>query len=248
MPEKKKRTPDEIIEVLVVVMLGITALLTAWGSWIGSLHGGVQASSYTTSNNLASEGNSEYNAAVQKMNQDMILWNSISDMQLEITYYIDQYDNDNIEKLCDQLYYKLQENLSESMSEAIGWSKLTEEDHADTKTAILTWMQMKEAYTSPFFDEEYCLSYFETSNALLIQSQEVLKQGDEANANGDAFGLVAVIYSVVLFLLGIAGSFKKLSSKYALLAIALAAFIFATIYMITIPMPLDFSMSSFFGG
>ena len=66
---KKKPDMDKLTELIIVIMLGVTALLTAWASWIGSLHGGNQATNYATSNNLASEGNSEYNAGVQQMNQ-----------------------------------------------------------------------------------------------------------------------------------------------------------------------------------
>ena len=45
---KKKRDPEKILEIIVAVFLGITALATAWASWIGSLHGGNQATNYTT--------------------------------------------------------------------------------------------------------------------------------------------------------------------------------------------------------
>ena len=61
-PKKKPLLSPQKIEILVAIFLGITALLTAWATWIGSLHGGNQATNYTKSNNLASEGNSEYNA------------------------------------------------------------------------------------------------------------------------------------------------------------------------------------------
>ena len=54
---KKKRDPEKILEIIVAVFLGITALATAWASWIGSLHGGNQATNYATSNKLSSEGN-----------------------------------------------------------------------------------------------------------------------------------------------------------------------------------------------
>ena len=245
--ETKKRSLDEIIELIVVILLGVTALLTAWGSWIGSLHGGVQATSYTQSNNLASEGNSEYNAGVQQMNQDMLLWNDISDMQLDISFNLENGDEYAATKTCYQLYYKLNENLTERMSDAIGWSALTEEELSDPESAVYTWLEMDEAYTSPFFDEEYVAGYFDTANELLTASAEQLEIGKAANANGDAFGLVTVIYSVVLFLLGIVGTFKKTSNKYALIGISAVAFIFATVYMVTIPMPLDFSFLSFFG-
>lgn len=245
---KKKKTPDGIIELIVVVMLGITALLTAWGSWIGSLHGGNQATSYTTSNNLASEGNSEYNAGIQQMNQDMLLWNDISDMQMEISFAQGSGDEVTADKTCYQLFYKLEENLSERMAEAIGWGSMGEEEYNDPTGTVLAWMESDEAYTSPFFDEEYVAGYIETANDLLAQSQEELEKGKEANANGDAYGLVTVIYSVVLFLLGIVNTFNNYKNKCVIVAVSLVAFLFATVYMLTIPMPAGFHITSFFTG
>ena len=76
----------------------------------------------------------------------------------------------------------------------------------------------------------------------------MLEQGQKDNSNGDAFGLVTVIYSVVLFLLGIAGSFNHKANKYAVVIIALVAFVIATIYMFTLPMPTGFNITSFFKG
>ncbi len=245
----EKRSKDEIIELIVVIMLGITALLTAWGSWIGSLHGGNQATSYTTSNNLASEGNSEYNAGVQQMNQDMLLWNDVSDMQMEISFAQGKNDNDTVEKVSTQLFFKLDENLSERMAEAIGWNyMLSEEEKSDPVGTVLAWLESDEAYTSPFFNEEYLAGYFETANELLAQSREALEVGKQANANGDAYGLVTVIYSVVLFLLGIVSTFNNTKNKIAIVAISLVAFLLATIYMFTIPMPTGFNLASFFTG
>ena len=245
---KAKKSLDEIIELIVVIMLGVTALLTAWGSWIGSLHGGNQATSYTTSNNLASEGNSEYNAGVQQMNQDMLLWNDISDMQMEISFAQANGDEMTVAKVCYQLFYKLDENLTEDMAAAIGWNyQMSEEEYADPEGTVMAWLEKDEAYTSPFFDEAYVAGYFETANDLLAQSQAELEKGKQANQDGDAFGLVTVIYSVVLFLLGIVSSFSSTKNKVAIVIISLAAFVFATVYMITIPMPDGFSMAGFFG-
>ena len=244
---KKSRDTDKIIELVIVVMLGITALLTAWASWIGSLHGGNQATNYAQSNNLASEGNSEYNAGVQQMNQDMILWNDISSLQIEIIFAQNNNDETQLAKLCNQLFYKLTENVSETMALFIDWDT-NDNTSDDPQATILAWLKKENSMTSPFFDEEYVNSYFIEANELLAQSQEVLEQGQKDNSHGDAFGLVTVIYSVVLFLLGIAGSFSHKANKYAVIAIALVAFIIATVYMLTLPMPTGFNIASFFGG
>lgn len=247
--EKKKMDREALLELIVVILLGVSALCTAWASWIGSLHGGNQATNYTVSNNQASEGNSEYNAGVQQMNQDMLLWNDVSDMQMAILFAKDAGDQLTLDKTCYQLFYKLDENLSESMAESIGWSyQLSQAEYDDPTATVLAWMEGDAAMTSPFFDEEYTASYFAAANDLLAQSQATLEQGRKDNANGDAFGLVTVIYSVVLFLLGISGSFKSIKNKYALVAISLVAFAGATIYMLTLPLPTGFSLLGFFEG
>ena len=75
----------------------------------------------------------------------------------------------------------------------------------------------------------------------------MLEQGKKDNANGDAYGLVTVIYSVVLFMLGIVGTFKRLPNRTIVLCVAIAGFLFATIYMITIPLPTGFNLLSYFG-
>ena len=54
---KSKKSREDILEIIVAIFLGVTALATAWASWIGSLHGGNQATNYTQSNNMAADGN-----------------------------------------------------------------------------------------------------------------------------------------------------------------------------------------------
>ena len=71
-------------KILVAIFLGITAILTAWASWIGSLHGGNQATNYTKSNNVSAEGNSEYNSAYQLYLSDQLAWNTMSEYSFDL--------------------------------------------------------------------------------------------------------------------------------------------------------------------
>ena len=98
----------------------------------------------------------------------MLLWNDISDMQMEISFARNNGDDATMEKTCYQLFYKMDENLSERMAEAIGWNfTLSEAEQNDPVGTVLAWMEKDEAYTSPFFDEEYLAGYIETANELL---------------------------------------------------------------------------------
>ena len=226
---KKKRDPEKILEIIVAVFLGITALVTAWASWIGSLHGGNQATNYATSNNLSSEGNSMYNEAAQNLTQDMMLWNEISDVLIESSYAEEKNDTEAVEKYDWKLEKLLNDNCSAELAQAI------------------TWAMEQDEYTSPFDKEGFTDSYLTDAKEMIAEADKLLEQGKKDNANGDAFGLVTVIYSVVLFLLGIVGTFKRLPNRYVILGVAIAGFLFATIFMFTIPMPTGFNILSYFG-
>lgn len=225
---KRKRSKEEIIEIVVAIFLGVTALATAWASWIGSLHGGNQATNYTTSNNMAADGNARYNEAAQAYMQDMLLWNEISDLRIEYTFAEENGDTAEMEKLDWKLNQLYNDNCSDALYDAILWADEQEE------------------YASPFEMEGFVDSYFEDAMTVLAESEEILEQGKQDNKNGDSFGLVTVIYSVVLFLLGIVGTFKNLPNRYIVLAVALVGFLVATIYMVTLPLPTGFNILSFF--
>ncbi len=226
---KQKRSKEEVLEIIIAIFLGVTALATAWASWIGSLHGGNQATNYTTSNNLAADGNSRYNEASQNLMQDMMLWNQISEASLNLTFAEESGDDIEAEKYSYLLDQLMSDNATQEFLDAVNWA-LDQED-----------------YATPFDMEGYVDSYFEDAWAVLDESEALLEQGKQDNSNGDKFGLVTVIYSVVLFMLGIVGTFKKLPNRYIITGVAIAGFLFATIYMFTIPMPTGFNLFGFFG-
>lgn len=226
-PKKKKFLTAKRIEVITAVFLGVTALLTAWATWIGSLHGGNQATNYSKSNNLAAEGNAAYNSAMQLYLSDMMTWNTAIDYQLDATVARMKGNEEEAKVYEEKTEAFMQQNCSQIMLDAIG--------------------QMDDKMTSPFEVAGTTEKYFEDANALLAQSQELLEEGKLDNAHGDAYNLVNVIYSVVLFLLGIVGIFKNLPNRAVVLIVAVVGVVLATIYMFTIPLPTGFNFLSFFG-
>ena len=121
----------------------------------------------------------------------------------------------------------MNENCSPKLLEAIAGKNLQEEG-------------------SPFENEDFANSYFEKAKELLDESQNVLEEGKQDNLRGDSYKLVSVIYSLVLFLLGIIGVFKDFQSRKALFIFSVCILIFAIIYMLTIPMPTGFDITKFF--
>ncbi|MDE8718683.1 hypothetical protein PZH37_16970, partial [[Eubacterium] siraeum] len=75
-----------------------------------------------------------------QMNQDMILWNDISSLQIEIVFA--QYNNNEAElaKLCNQLFYKITEYVSETMAAKIDWNT-ADNSSSDPQATILAWLE-----------------------------------------------------------------------------------------------------------
>ncbi|MBR4555370.1 MAG: hypothetical protein IKO27_07235 [Ruminococcus sp.] len=226
--KKKSLLSENAIEILVAVFLGITALLTAWASWIGSLHGGNQATNYTKSNNLASEGNSEYNAGLQDYLSDVMVWNTYNEYLFERDIAEANGNEEEVRLIEEKIENYLAQNGSQILQDAF------------------EQMENDSSINSPFDISGMTDKYYEHANELLAESQELLEEGKKDNANGDSYNLVNVIYSVVLFMLGIVGVFRRLPNRAAVLCIAVVGLIATTIYMVTIPMPTGFSFSNFF--
>lgn len=236
---KKSFLDENKLEIVTVILLGITALLTAWASYVGSIHGGNQATNYATSNNLSSDGNSIYNAAVQTLTQDMDTWNTIMDYEIEILYADAVNDQDSLEAYVWKLQWFCQDNLTEDMAAMIQYDQEAFNDGVNDTEDILAWLNDESgvALNSPFYDEAFVQSYFDEANAKLDEAQLVLEQGQQDNANGDKFSLVTVLYSVALFMLGIVGVFKNQTNKKIVLAVSVVCLLIAVIFMVTIPLP-----------
>lgn len=220
MDNAKLEKRSNLIEIIVVVLLGITAVATAWSSWQGALHGSQQDQKYTKANHLNSEANSTYNEGMQNLNQDLMIWNQLMGLNIDLAFAEDKRDADEVEKL----EYKIGQIMDDSVSEEF--------------EAAIAWAGEQEEYASPFDNEDFVNTYFEAAWDLYAESEEMMAAGDANNTHGDNQGLVSVIYAVVLFLLGITSSFKRLLPKYVLLAASGIGFIIATILMFTIPIVL----------
>ena len=212
------------LEMFVAIFLGVTALLTAWATWIGSLHGGNQATNYTKSNNLSADGNSMWNEASQQYMQDMLTWNSIVDVKMDIEIAKSQGNSKEAELLQDKMDSLIYDSGSDDFIDAVEWAFDQPE------------------WATPFEKEGYVDHYYEEAQEVLDESSEILLQGQEDNANGDRYGLVTVIFSLVLFLLGIVGIFKNLPNRKLVFFISLVFLLIATIYMFTIPLPQGFTL------
>ena len=225
---KKLFITEARLEICIAILLGITAFLMAWASWISSLHGGNQATNYTKSNNLAAEGNADWNEASQVMMQDMLVWNTIVDYSFDSEIARSKGLNEEADAIDQKMQKLMTDNCSPQMLDARAWAS------------------GQSTLENPFNKEGFRESYFTEAQEKLAESQALLEQGMADNANGDKYGLVSVFYSLVLFLLGIVGIFKRIPNRLILVVISLVFLVIASIYMATIPLPTDFALANYF--
>ena len=224
--EQEQERKAHALELIVVILLGVTALLTAWASWIGSLHGGNQAENFAQSNNLSAEGNYMYNEAMQFMLQDMLLYNELMNVLIDMHFAEAQGDELTYERLTWR-FEQLETNMSYEF-EAAFWASF--EDGA-----------------SPFTNPDFVDSYVADALYVLAEAEELFEQAGIYGGVSDSFGLVTVFFTVALFLFGVASTFKKRRNKLIVIGIASGAFVIALAFMLFLPLPTDFSLTQFFG-
>jgi hypothetical protein len=227
LPEKKTFLTPKRLETVIAILLGVTTLLSAWASWIGHLHGGLQSINFTKSNNSASQGTAEYNLGMQAYLADYMAWNTVKDYYYDLEEAKAGGDQMKVDLINNKIESFKKQNTSAIMAQAVEWMEKNNEDN-------------------PFNMPGIAEKYFESAQKTAAQSQEELEEGKRDNTKGDSYMLVTVIYSLVLFLLGIINTFKNMPNKITVLAIAVAFLLFGVLYMCTIPLPTGFAQMNFF--
>ena len=226
--DKKSLITSKRIETIVAVLLGVTTLLSAWASWIGHLHGGLQSINFTQSNNESAHGTAASNVGMQAYLADYMTWNTLRDYNYELEVANADGDKEKAALIKEKIAKFKKQNVDGGiLAEGIKWMEENKED-------------------DPFKMPGMAEKYLEEGSKEFNKSQELLEEGKRDNTKGDSYMLVTVIYSLTLFLLGIVNTFKNMSNRIAVLAIAIAFLVFAVVYMCTIPLPTGFEKMNFF--
>jgi len=206
------------IELYIAIVMGITAVLTAFASWQSSLYGGSQSEKYTNGSAIITEANSMYNEASQLIAQDMNIWNRLTDLQIDMAMADENGDTAEVAKAEFKISKLMTDNVSDQLQEGIDWADAQEE------------------YASPFDMEGFLDGYFTDAAARYEEGEAMIAACSLDNSLGDRQGLVTVIFSVVLFILGIANTFKENRTNLILVGISTLSFVMATVMMFSVPL------------
>lgn len=123
IPDKKVFWTSKKLETVVAILLGIATLLSAWSSWIGSLHCGIQSINFTKSNNTSSEGTAAYNSSLQMYIADYMVWNTLCDYTSDLELAKAEGNEVKVKHLEEQINTFAEQSVSPTLGEGIKWMK-----------------------------------------------------------------------------------------------------------------------------
>lgn len=202
------------LEVAVTVLLGVATILGAVAAYFAALWGGEMQSSYSKSITETNHANTVYLEA-------------LSDLS-----------NFNMDDLRDDIIYsQWKENLEKGDKDDADYffSKLSEgfqKDLADNPSDISEYEKQQKAAADSI------QAQFMLSEKMHNEAEALMQKGGDANKYGDDFTLCTVLFTIVLFFLGLASLKTKPSIRKIYIVMACVVLVLSIVRMVTLPFPL----------
>lgn len=207
-PEKATK-----LEIIITILLGATTILGAFAAYCSALWGGEMQNSYTSSVTVTNHANTVYLEALN----DLTAF-EMNDMKDDIIYtqWKDNTEKGDVED-AHYFFSKLSEGLQKDLSD-------NPKDVSE-------------------YDKEQAAN-LDSINARLNESvhmsdsaKTLMTKGNSANKYGDDFTLCTVLFTIVLFFLGLASLKTHSTMQKTYVMIAGVILVLSLIRMVTIPFP-----------
>lgn len=249
MSTREEESPRlDMLELFAAILLGLSAITTAFSSFESSLYDGKSVEGYSKANKTATEAAAERSRAIVEMSRD----NTIDSEAMRLILEGDDAPSPAAEQrnyaVATYLYTR---QMSEPGYKALGLppearrppaasapSQQAEDEGAaeENQTALQEQLLEKAMEADLSEDENYRKEMLAKSQALFDNAEKTFKEGQDADEVGDKFQLVAVVYAIALFFGGIVQVFRNRRARVAVLGAGGLFFAAATIYMLTLPM------------
>lgn len=213
---KQVLTSDQI-DYLVAFLLGLATIFGALSAYYATLWGGNQSQFYVKGIITMSESGTNYLEALHDYNS------------LEMTDFKDDFLEGQWREAIKNKEYDQATYFESQMSPEL--EKIYKASDDSAEIAAAEYGEALEIKTEDLNSR---------MDSAIIQNQIAKKtvvQGDQANANGDRFTFVTVLFTIVLFFGGMAAVTRQLKLKTIYLGISAVMFIASVIHMFTIPFP-----------
>jgi hypothetical protein len=200
-------------ELIVTILLGAATVLGALAAYSAALWGGEQQSSYAKSIAGTNEANTVYLEALSDLSAF-----EMNDMRDDILY-TQWKDNNEKGDIEDAKYFfsKLSVGLQNDLSD---------------NPADVSEYEKEQQSTLDSINGQFILADQQHDAA-----DSLMQRGNVANKYGDDFTLCTVLFTVVLFFLGLASLKTKPVIQKTYLVLACIIFVLSLVRMLTIPFP-----------
>jgi len=197
-------------EVLIAVLLGIAAIVTAWCSFQASQLGDVVQKSFSEGIRAADAASQAYNSAITNDSRDQTFF-------LEFAKAAQADDEETA-------MYVLETLMSPELAAAVEWWSAQPDDSG---------------FDSTFVEEnpDWSNALYEEAAALDESSQAFFDAADEADNDADGVDLLTVILALALFFLGVAGLSRQRKVMIGLSVIGAVVILFSIIRSIMLGDP-----------
>jgi hypothetical protein len=209
---------EKRIEIILVTLLGLASVATAYTSFQSSLYDSQMAGAYAVAQNYKTEAESLYLESNQQFVHDAQVLMTIEDLEYEI-HHGDAAAAALAQAKIDGVYLP---SVSETFAAAIFAADAANLAHPET-------------YTAAQEDKAYLAELFDPYQAKVAESEEKMVIGDKYNSYGDELTLYTVLMALSLFILGVAAVLKKFRMQIMLVALSMIVFTFAAVLTAMVP-------------
>ena len=206
------------IEIILVTLLGLASVATAYTSFQASLYDSQMAGAYAVAQNFKTEAESLYLEANQQFVHDAQVLMTIEDLEYDI-HHGDAATAALAQAKIDGVYLP---SVSDTFAAAIF--------AADAANAA-----NPDKYVDPQEDKAYVAELFDPYEKKVVESEEKMAIGDQYNSYGDELTLYTVLMALSLFILGVAAVLKKFRMQIMLVALSMIVFTFAAVLTAMVP-------------
>lgn len=210
--EIKAHEKSTRIEITITVLLGIVTILGALAAYFSALWGGEQNSNYIKS---VAEKNRSSTIYLDAMN-DLTSF-QMSDMKDDMIYSEWKQHMEKGDPDASYYFTKLSEGL--------------QKDLADDPKDVSQYDKEQEQMLAEIGGR------IDESEKIGNEADVLMQKGQDANKFGDGFTLCTVLFTVVLFFLGLASLKTKESIQKSYVIIAVVVMVLSIIRFVTIPFP-----------
>ncbi|WP_457208549.1 hypothetical protein [Nocardioides sp. P5_C9_2] len=196
------------LELAAVLLLSVTAIMTAWAGFQSSKWGGAMSISFAQASTARIEAARFEGDANRKQTIQVSLF----------TQWLDAYQSDDAE-LTDFLQQRFPEPLASAFPVWLAERPLVNPDAAPT----------------PFDLKEYAIPELQQSVEADARADAKYEEALRNNQRGDNYTILTVAFATVLFFSALATRMRNSRAQWLMLAIAAIGFVATTAFLATFP-------------